>query len=79
MTFLPKPKPKYRLTGPFLGTETEYTKIWNRNQNRTMKNFGTKTELSAMKNLETETDEAQKSETGRFLSLIILLLNYIII
>ena len=43
-----------------------------------MKNFGTETELrSTMKNLETETDEAQKSETGRFLSLIILLLYYI--
>ena len=60
-----------RLTGPFLGTETEYAKnlkqnyeeFWNRNR--------------VMKNLETETDEAQRSETGRFLSLITLLFNYI--
>ena len=46
-------KPKYRLTGPFLGTETEYAKnlkpkpnyeeFWNRN--RAMKNLETETEL----------------------------------
>ena len=65
-----KPKPKYRLASPFLGTETEYAEnpkpkpnyeeFWNRNR--------------AMENLETKTDEAKRSETGRFLSIIILLI-----
>ena len=66
-----KPKPKYRLASPFMGTETEYAEnpkpkpnyeeFWNRN--RAMENLETKT----------ETDEAKRSETGRFLSMIILL------
>ena len=46
-----KPKLKYWLTGPFLGTETEYAKnlkqnyeeFWNRN--RAMKNLEIKTEM----------------------------------
>ena len=41
-----------------------YEEFWNRNR-------------VIMKNLETETDEAQRSETGRFLSLITLLFYYI--
>ena len=63
-----KPKPKYRLASPFLGTETEYAEnpkpkpnyeeFWNRNR--------------AMENLETKTDEAKRSETGRLLYNIIL-------
>ncbi len=44
-----------------------YEEFWNRN--RVMIHY--------MKNLETETDEAQRSETGRFLSLITLLFDYI--
>ena len=66
-TWTPKPKPKYRLTGPNLETETENNKIWKPKPKPGCEEFGNRNRAVKIFETETETGKAWKSETGRFL------------